>query len=203
MNSFLDIDGVKSEYIFGLKFLLLLWISLFFGVCFEVIFNDAGKGSISNSSGDLFSAIDACIFFIIDEFSEASPTESVIARLDSNWDRHDLIAEGAGYLLFNWFGKIGWRCFILFLLLLLLLLHLLALFLLHLLRLFLLNLLFLLLFLFLLLLFDRLEYFNFHADGLIEGHFVGIKKPDLAWMRKINSDSLANFFVSNEGPIGA
>jgi hypothetical protein len=108
----MDINWIESEYIFRFEFLLFFRVSFLIGMRFEIVFNDTGKGSISNGSGYLFSALNAGIFLAVDEFSEAAPTESVVAWLNGDGNRHDLITERACDLVFDGLCKLtgGFVC---------------------------------------------------------------------------------------------
>lgn len=109
--SFMDVDGIESEYIFSFEFLFFFRVSLLIGMRFEVIFYDTGKGSISDGCGNLFSALNAGVFLAVDEFSEATTTEPVVAWLHGNRNRHDFVAERAGDLVFDRLCKLA-RSFI-------------------------------------------------------------------------------------------
>lgn len=111
MNSLLNIYGIKSKNIFGLQVFFLFGVSFFVWVSFQVIINNAGKSSISHSCSDFFSTLDACIFFAVDKFCEAPSAKSVVARLNRDWDGHDLIAKGACNLVFDWLCKFGCHFF--------------------------------------------------------------------------------------------
>lgn len=65
MDTFVDVDGIKSEYILGFEFFFFFRITFFIGMAFEVIIDDAGEGSVTYCSGDFFSTLDACIFFVV------------------------------------------------------------------------------------------------------------------------------------------
>jgi len=108
VNFFLNIDGIKAENAFSLLLFFLFWISFLFRMSLEVILNDASKGCISDSCGDLFPTVDAGTFFAIDQVSKASSTKSVIAWLNCHWDGHYFIAEGAGDLFLDRLSKLAW-----------------------------------------------------------------------------------------------
>lgn len=93
MNFLLNIDGVKTKDAFSLLLFLLFRISFFFWVGFDVILNNACKGSISNCSCYLFSTLNACVFFAVYQVSKTSPTKSMITRLHCHRNAHYIVAE--------------------------------------------------------------------------------------------------------------
>ena len=66
----------------------------------QIILNDASEGGIANGSGDLLAALDAGVFFVVDEFGETTSAESMVAGLDGYGDAHYFITEATGYLVF-------------------------------------------------------------------------------------------------------
>jgi len=97
----MDIDGLEAEDILIFELLLLFRVSFFLWMGLEIILNNACEGSVSSSSGDLFSALDTTVFFVGYQLREAAPTEAVVAGLDHHWNAHDLVAERTSYLILD------------------------------------------------------------------------------------------------------
>lgn len=66
MDPLMHVNGIKPKDILRLQIFLLLRVSLLIRMTLEIVINDAGKSSITYSSGDCFPALDACVFFVID-----------------------------------------------------------------------------------------------------------------------------------------
>ena len=201
MNFLLNIDWIKTKNTFLFLLFFIFWISFFIRMSFYIIVNNACKSGISNSSSNLFPALNAGVFLAIDELSKTSPTKSMITRLNSNWNSHDLKTKRASNLIFYGLSKLI-SCFLLLLILLLFFLFFLFL-------LFILLLFFLLLFLFLFLLFLVLSFFLlyccktlvFETDSLFNSNFTSCKQPNFIKMLELSDLIFTNFLTSNKSSI--
>jgi hypothetical protein len=117
VDAFVDVDGVEAEDVLGLELFLLLGVALLLGMALEVVVDDAGEGGIPYGSSDFLSALNASVFLVVDQLSEAAPAETMVAGLHSYGDGHDLIAEGAGDLVLDGLGEVTGRVLLLLLLL--------------------------------------------------------------------------------------
>jgi hypothetical protein len=172
VNSLANVERFKPKYIFSFEVLLLFGVSFFIWMAFKIVLNDTSKGRVSDCSRYLFSALNAGIFFVIYKLCEAASAESMIARLNRNWYRHNFIAKRTCNLVFYRFGKVVRRIFtLLFLLVFLFFFRLLLLFFLPIL----LCLLHFLLFLFLFystVIFQSRSQFNFKSNSFIDGYLT-------------------------------
>ena len=90
MYSNVNINWIKAENVLFLIFLLILCISFLLWMSFEIIFNYACECCISDCCCYLFSALNACVFFTVNEFAETTAAESMIARLHTHRNCHYL-----------------------------------------------------------------------------------------------------------------
>lgn len=93
----------KNVFISCLLFFLIT--SFLFGMRFEVIFNNTVKNRISYSCRNIFSTSNALLFFGLYQLSQTCSTKSMIARLYTYWNVHDLITKRTSDLLFEFAGK--------------------------------------------------------------------------------------------------
>lgn len=101
MYHFPHVYWVKTKDIFFPILFLFLRVSFFFGVNLQVIFDDAVDNGISNCSCYFLPALDAGVFFLINQLAEAAATKPVIARLNAHRDAHYFEAERTSYLIFD------------------------------------------------------------------------------------------------------
>ena len=105
MNSLFHINWVMPKNVFISCLLFFLITSFLFGMRFEIIFNNAVKNRIPNSCSNIFSTSNALLFFCLYQFGQTCSTKSMIARLYTYWNIHDLITKRTSYLLFKFTGK--------------------------------------------------------------------------------------------------